>query len=187
MNERHKSQLIEVTQKHLDGIANEQEVHWLSELLEADSTARETYLDLQDIHAGVTTSDTEDLTANLLIASDSEHLTPRKARNLRDRRYRQFRYQSPTSARLSCHSGRLVDTRPIEHFSAASSFEEATLIRLNELSGQVTWIGNGGQIKSSLKPGDCLSGGTMELGAPDAHVSFTYEDGLALPSQDSPV
>ena len=181
MNERHKSQLIEVTQKHLDGIATEQEVHWLSELLEADSTARETYLDLQDIHAALTTSDTEDLTANLpdslrLRASDPKEGTQSSRQEVQAV---PLTVPSRPPAFLAIAVALLILALLSTSLLRVPS-EEATLIRLNELSGQVTWIGNGGQMKSSLKPGDCLSGGTMELGAPDAHVSFTYEDGSSI-------
>ena len=158
MNEQHKSQLIEVTQKHLDGIATEQEVHWLSELLEADSTARKTYLNLQDIHAALTTSDTEELTANLpdtlqLRASDAKEGTPPSRQEVHTT---QLSVPSRQAAFLAIAFSVLILALFSTLLLRAPS-EEATLIRLNDLSGQVSWIGNGGQMKSSLKPGDCLS------------------------------
>ncbi|MEC8474413.1 MAG: FecR family protein, partial [Planctomycetota bacterium] len=181
MNEQHKAQLIEVTQKHLDGIANEQEVRWLSKLLESNSTACEIYLELQDIHAALTTNDTEDLTSNL-----SDNIQPRAsdAKEGMEPSPKELQAsQLSVPSRLPAFIALAVSVLILAIFSTyllRAPSEESTLIRLKELSGQVTWIGNGGKMKSSLKPGDCLSGGTMELGAPDAHVSFTYEDGSSI-------
>ncbi|MBC8872598.1 MAG: FecR domain-containing protein [Planctomycetes bacterium] len=57
---------------------------------------------------------------------------------------------------------------------------ESEIARLTKLDGYVQWTGTGGQVERLLEEGQALTGGTLEIMAPDAWATLTFTDGSSV-------
>ena len=161
---------MELIQRHLDGIASDEEVKKLSEKLESCSETRSLYLKLQQIHAILLNGEFEEPLTN-----DSEHrvleLTSNLERSNRILRKRRFLFTLGSIA-----AAVLVI---VGSWCLWSSRAER-IVEITSIQGAVQWTGDGGNVIEELEEGQALTGGTIETRSVNSVVELRFRDGSTV-------
>lgn len=157
----------ELIQRHLDGIASEDEVAALSAKLESCSETRALYLKLQQIHAILINGDFDEP-----LSDDSEHrvleLISKLEQSSRSLRSRQLVFTLGSLA-----AAVLVILGSWSLWNSQSD----TIAEIALIDGAVQWTGDGGNVIEKLEEGQSLTGGTLEMGAVHSVVELRFRDG----------
>ena len=157
----------ELIQRHLDGIASEDEVAALSAKLESCSETRALYLKLQQIHAILINGDFDEP-----LSDDSEHrvleLISKLEQSSRSLRSRQLVFTLGSLA-----AAVLVILGSWSLWNSQSD----TIAEIALIEGAVQWTGDGGNVIEKLEEGQSLTGGTLEMGAVHSVVELRFRDG----------
>ncbi|MCR9292433.1 MAG: FecR domain-containing protein [bacterium] len=157
MNRENSEHWHELIQRHLDGLASDDEVGELSEQLETCSETRSLYLKLQQIHAILLSGEFDDPPTDDV---EDSGINPK-------------RLQTTNRVLLTVAVVALIAV-----FSQAFLIRDSRneIITVTSVSGPIAWTGDGGRVTNELAVGEKLPGGTMELLAPDSFVEFAFED-----------
>lgn len=157
-------------QRHLDGIANEEEVNELSEKLESCSETRSLYLKLQHVHAILLNGECDEPVTNVSESRVLELISnlERSSHILRKRRFL-FTLGSIAAAVLVIFgSWSLWIGRP------------ETIVEIIYIQGDVQWTGDGGNVIEELEEGQALTGGTIETRSINSAVELCFRDGTIV-------
>lgn len=144
--------------RHLDGAATGDEVAELSERLESDAEARLSYLHMARIHATLAADGLDEPSAGESESRFVELLDKLDAIEKRPRLQRFMLSTAAIAAAITLVVGILV-LRPQK---------EPQIAAVTSISGEVQWIGNGGEVDENLEVGVRLSGGTLASTSADS-------------------
>lgn len=154
-------------QRHLDGIASEDEVKELSAKLESCSETRSLYLKLQQIHAVLLNGEFDELSTDVSENRVLELISnlERSSHALRKRRLL-FTLGSIVAAVLVILGTWALWTGRTE-----------SIVEITSIQGDVQWTGDGGNVIEELKEGQVLTGGTIETRSINSAVELRFRDG----------
>ena len=170
MNANQPAGWRDLIEKHLDGLASDQEVAELSDQLERCAETRALYLKLQQVHAflilreySIPSSSETSLqdTARIPVV---EHIDQESST-----RWRQIAFAIVGLFLL----GMLIS----RSFLTVS---DATIVEITSLQGDVQWTGNDGQVIEHLEAGQALTGGTLETRSLESSAEFLFKDGSTI-------
>ena len=160
----------ELIQRHLDGIASEDEVATLSAKIESCSETRALYLKLQQIHAILINGDFDEPLSN-----DSEHRVLELLSYL-EQSNRRLRSRQLVLTLGSLAAAVLVMLGSWSLWNSQSD----TIAEIISMEGAVEWTGDGGNVIEKLEEGQLLTGGTLETRSVQSGVELRFRDGSVV-------
>ena len=152
-------------QRHLDGIASDEEVKELSEELESSSETRKFYLKLQQIHAILLSGEFDKPSTN-----DSEIRILELISNLERSNHilgkRRFLFTL----------GSIAATILVLLGSWSLWLGRAEMIvEITSIQGDIQWTGDGGNVMEKLEEGQALTGGTIETKSINSAIELRFD------------
>ncbi|MDP6633962.1 MAG: FecR family protein [Phycisphaerae bacterium] len=152
-----------VIARHLDGIAEPDEVAELSRQLEDDADTRKLYLKMARIHATLAADDLTELSSDTGIECEAcEDLSGVGGRA------RRWLAMSGVAA--------AVAIALVASFLLMRPSAERKIAKITGLSGSLQWTGDGGRVFHDLSVGTELSGGTIEGMEPGSWFELQFND-----------
>ncbi len=157
-------------QRHLDGIASDEEVKELSEELESSSETRKFYLKLQQIHTILLSGEFDKPSTN-----DSEIRILELISNLERSNHilgkRRFLFTL----------GSIAATILVLLGSWSLWLGRAEMIvEITSIQGDIQWTGDGGNVMEKLEEGQALTGGTIETKSINSAIELRFRDGTTV-------
>ena len=156
----------ELIHRYLLGIASEDDVRQLERLLQNDPTVQDEFLLQAEMDAHLRQEAQSAGVPDMAEAPARRNPMANDA-SIQPRRRTRFAWAAFSAASLLVALLWLLTSQD----SAPDP-----LIHITSINGPLMWTGNGGQITQTLAVGDSLTGGSIELLAPDSWVEFAFED-----------
>jgi len=159
MNEQHAT--MELLLRYVDGTLPAQERFQVEELLRQDVRAREMF---------------RDIATQAVVIADVARMADQTQMEINGAGVGKLAGRMPTWQRVGLTVAAALFVAIILSQLLWLEQRQAEIVTINDLSGPMVWIGDGGRVTEKLVVGKKLSGGTIELLSADSWIEFEFQD-----------